>query len=1094
MLAVQLPHGHMSLQQLLATDSDVESGLHEYVLRAMEHGKRVREWCREVTLALTKAPPTSATRDALSSPLLSTLLPFTRLPTTSSLPPFPPPLLPTSFLPALTRNQVIDALVRLSRDDRLVSPLSRGRAHYCAELISELCLEYIARRWRTEDGGEGMLGGISRKLAEIEFEVNLQGYPPTVRTAITPVLQRIRFHLGLVAPAQLISKLNALASGVYNLAAYPSFSPEQLIAAWVEIRLRAGVKPHTVLGELRGLVPRMVGAHVEVLHGVLSRMGLLQQFTSDLPHHADHPQPPAATKRTRTLSSLLTPRTPKWLAQAQAAHAHKRTSSSSSKMYLPNAPRRPSLPVISSPLATTSPPGTPVTPTSQAFLDHLTPRSSSSSTTLVGESTRHGSLPPHHTHLDADADATEQSAALLAQLVEMRYLTHRNDDAWFLSGGSSQAERLLAHVEDRAGAERDAPLLEEVASLRSTFGLGPAPPAPPVSVTKEDIVSVTVTVGGATAERLSGETLHYRDASFDLEEYLADIRVPGRERGWSRSTSGCSHGEGEEEEEEVLEEESEWDGVGEGRSESMSSGLSVVSRTSSLASEQEPRLLDLESDAQTDTETESEPESELDSVTGRVSRLSTYTIRRAVRGERREGVGRMRAVEVVLPGKESVLGGVERGRCRTVSSPGYGQLSAKEEETYTPLPPKIAQRRSRKSLATPSSTHLRITPPPADLTLPVDRHPATPPHTPTPSTPSLSSGSHDTSVSYAGSMLLTPVPVPRVGQEGHEGASGQSRRRLHRQCVIFDGEQVSPGARSFDAGRKSGVWEKHGGAVEGSGEGGREAARKGRGSVGRVLFPSPLSPRREVNIISEPSPEDSPSRPPSPPLPHPGQRSSVPLASILSLFHSHPPRVLPPSEVEQALAGFVAHERGKVLSEGGEWDAEARCRVVWVIEQVAVLLDEPGYLEAISNVVASLSSSPAPAPSPKPTGRLSPPRPLRDINHSRSIAHLHLSAPALPLSATHPSAPTTPTTPRPRRAAVSSVPSSVPVAPAAGAAGVSMGWHSPRVGGRQYGFGGALSPWSAGKLDEGDGEEEQEEGWYGKKGWETGVTSIALAE
>lgn len=35
---------------------------------------------------------------------------------------------------------------------------------------------------------------------------------------------------------------------------------------------------------------------------------------------------------------------------------------------------------------------------------------------------------------------------------------------------------------------------------------------------------------------------------------------------------------------------------------------------------------------------------------------------------------------------------------------------------------------------------------------------------------------------------------------------------------------------------------------------------------------------------------------------------------------------------------FVASERRSVEDKGDDWDAEARCRVAWLIEQVAILV------------------------------------------------------------------------------------------------------------------------------------------------------------
>lgn len=68
--------------------------------------------------------------------------------------------------------------------------------------------------------------------------------------------------------------------------------------------------------------------------------------------------------------------------------------------------------------------------------------------------------------------------------------------------------------------------------------------------------------------------------------------------------------------------------------------------------------------------------------------------------------------------------------------------------------------------------------------------------------------------------------------------------------------------------------------------------------------------------------------------------SPAPLSSILKLFWDLSNGCqLEPEEVEDALMRFVANERRSVEDKGDDWDEGARCRVEWLIEQVAVLVN-----------------------------------------------------------------------------------------------------------------------------------------------------------
>ncbi|WVO21639.1 uncharacterized protein IAS62_002948 [Cryptococcus decagattii] len=159
--------------------------------------------------------------DALATPLLSTLLPFTRLPANiyfpTREPPLPTSLLPNSLLSSLTRNQLIDAL--------------------------------IGRRWRSSEAvAESVVDDISRKLTKVEFETRTRGYPSVVRTIISPILHKVRFVLGFVTSSQLVTRLNSSDRSTYL---HSDSRPHQNITSWIERRLQADMAYPFILEECK---------------------------------------------------------------------------------------------------------------------------------------------------------------------------------------------------------------------------------------------------------------------------------------------------------------------------------------------------------------------------------------------------------------------------------------------------------------------------------------------------------------------------------------------------------------------------------------------------------------------------------------------------------------------------------------------------------------------------------------------------------------------------------------------------------------------------------------------------------------------------
>ncbi|WVQ75603.1 hypothetical protein IAR50_005231 [Cryptococcus sp. DSM 104548] len=855
--------------------SHAVDALQEHVFRAMGQGRRVREWCNHATQAIGRAPPSLAIGEALATPTLTALLPFTRLPSSPYFPtpepPLPPPLLPNSSLAALTRNQLIDALARLSKEDRMTSK----RLHYEQELVLELCLEYIGRRWRSAESVNGdVVDDISKKLTEVEFQVHLQGYPPTVRNALSPVLHKLRHTLGFITSSQLVAKLNSTGPSAYP---YPPCQPEEIISSWVVRRLQAGANYLHILHELRTVQSGL--SDDELLLNVLRPLGLAPAFSSP---SQTLPKPTERQPKSLSFKPKITPR---WF-------SHKRASSSITKPHPTASPlslaaaaadhRRPSLPVISSASSLLSPP-----------CDADRPSSRASICSSLG-----------------CTDVQGVQATLLGQLLDMRYHIHgHEDEGWFLGGGREMAKERLLSLRARSG--KDEELQAVFSSLCAVFSL----PTP--------------TLHG------KGTGMHTRDVSFDLDQYLRDISLPVQitkdddEEGDSMETL-C--------------------GARCGTSASMRSSASID-----------------------ELEDEQSGQGGQDQGGKRVSHLSTFTIRKAVR---KEGI-KHRAVEFRfprLPQLPELAPPTTPPRARSQLAPSRSVPDFDDGGNYTRLPGRVL-RKGRHRDRTRSALQLRIntttalplrpllSPLPLPLPLPdsprdEDLHYTFPDHS-LPLTPTSC---------YSTATGMATGSTARSSLQMHGTDQVLTRRQIHRQCVIFDGAPISPGtgAAGMDDGTGLGVYQQELGGVQGYRE-----ARWSEGALDPPIsqtsrtssmthhepahYPSPESPI----LSTTPTFHHPPSPSPSPSCPPPS--SPVPLFSILALFQSlFEGRLLEAEDIESALGRFIEDEQRAVKDKGEEWDAEARCRVAWLIEQVAVLLDDPVYLPAITTPALSLSPPPTP--------------------------------------------------------------------------------------------------------------------------------------
>lgn len=223
----------------------------------------------------------------------------------------------------------------------------------------------------------------------------------------------------------------------------------------------------------------------------------------------------------------------------------------------------------------------------------------------------------------------------------------------------------------------------------------------------------------------------------------------------------------------------------------------------------------------------------------------------------------------------------------------------KEESSYTRLPTKFGLRSKKLTKsAAQLGEGLHI-----DTSVPLSTEQSHP-------SPTLSTTTTlvQSSLSQDGSLPTTPI--------SRNLPLGQNRRQLHRQCAIFDGEPLSPSkASDFQWPREISV----------------NATQH---------LPWSTQCARIYPLHAESSlPEDHEDSYRLSPTTTYQDSSPVPLSSILKLFQDlSSGRELASEEVEDALMRFVASERRSVEDKGDDWDAEARCRVAWLIEQVAILV------------------------------------------------------------------------------------------------------------------------------------------------------------
>lgn len=811
-----------------------------------------------------QAPP-KGLRLALVSTPVRLLFPYS-LAAGAPLTSFTPSVLVPAAFAHLSRKQLIDALVRLSREG--------GYPATVEARTLELLLEYIGRRWRFAGAGEDIVDGITKKLAEVEFEVGssrtarrdswltplqvtLRGEPATARAAIVSTLQLVRFHLGFVSSAHLIARLNSPTSGVSDSAAQPLNVP-QMVKGWAVRRLAMGADTHPIVAELLTVLERVLDpVHREDILNALVALGL-ESEGAEMRAAQPPQQPPLAPlgPRTRTTSRVsLKPPKRKTLAVFQWLPHRHGSNASVAPPVAPDWERRPSLPTLFEPADTTP-------SWAASDLPYLT-TSASSSTRSSTTTPPAISRTPHET--------SELHTALLRRLLGFRYRLGSNTDGWYFGSGRKLAIELLESVEGSP---------DMVDSLRSLLALNTV-----VQEAEDDVPPAVPAKDVPSPKAVSPPpNAHQRDVSFDLDEYLEAIRRPDDSpdddlRGpfsWSQSEAH-----------EYLADSPSPPTVplaGPSDHRRSPSYMATPTRSNSTPtpSSNHHRGASLDSVYSSTT-----------AVSRPLSAMSDFTILEATRVT-------VRAVEVRFPldGKPLVVSradDLEEVIPDNISEPDDApqweeplphSKSMSHLDQYTALPERLNRRRRPRVPAgslLPAFNYSPEEPVPS-----LSRRPST--QFPCPITPPLSP------VSTNAEELVDRTPMslmePLFPRKQVSSADLRSRRLKFRQCVIVDGTPTRTGF-------------------------------SGPGSHPEVI------------------------------------QDQTALGAVLKLFGYGARFVmssaLDPVEVEQALVAAIDLEALRILDRGEVFDAEARARVAWLLEQVACELTQPDLISAVQRALEYLA-------------------------------------------------------------------------------------------------------------------------------------------
>ena len=337
------------------------------------------------------------------------------------------------------------------------------------------------------------------------LQVQIQSQATPVETIILPILHDVRFQLGFVSASQLVARLEAKASSRLSALGVGS-DPYQLVYAWTTRRLRAGREPQQLVNSLLSAHGRLTGdSQKQALASVMADLGLLgrRQTPSE-----DLESPPLGTPSPEASSTAAT--STSTLANYKKAKAA-------------------SLPAMSASSLT-------MTPVTRNRSPHSVYSHSSSSTTslstpgqLVSRAIVQTSVADILSAMMTSSDPEDMRFILLDYLLDLRYrLSENSEDDWFLGCGRRLADEVTQAIEGILAQRQDVMGLQATFThIRSLFDLpttahndSPTSEARP-NVIREEAPMVPPRTTASPFE------VRERDASFDLEQYLADITDRG---------------------------------------------------------------------------------------------------------------------------------------------------------------------------------------------------------------------------------------------------------------------------------------------------------------------------------------------------------------------------------------------------------------------------------------------------------------------------------------------------------------------------------------------------------------------------------------
>lgn len=265
-------------------------------------------------------------------------------------------------------------------------------------------------------------------------------------------------------------------------------------------RLSSGIEPQIVADNLVAMRERL-GAVGDTIPDVLAIFCLDGREARATPEEVRPRQRTLSRISLRTAKRRTLP-IPQWLSPRPGPQSFARL-----QQY--DCERRPSLPTIVasefSPVSMSTPPGPGTSSSPIPRLD--TPTSDHSSSCSTPPSSGRIPSPLDHPgplpNLLGLSNLQSERVPLVDHLLHLRYYLGPDADSWHLGCGRDKAADFLIGVE----AAGEPHMKEVVAQLRRAFGL--------------QVVVIPMRNRPSTPE--AGMTLHQRDVSFDLEQYLDDI-------------------------------------------------------------------------------------------------------------------------------------------------------------------------------------------------------------------------------------------------------------------------------------------------------------------------------------------------------------------------------------------------------------------------------------------------------------------------------------------------------------------------------------------------------------------------------------------